>query len=176
MSTTYAVTGDLQTLLNSTDGGSGTASVLTPAQLQQAIVFGSNRVSVYAGNVYDSSTPQAVPPDIFNDLTLDIAAFFATTTYMKSKVIGPTHPVWLRYQDAMKILNDVRNGVLHLDVVPPGGPGRDSGTVINRIPRVLTSDSSNTRFDPLTGTQEADLSGPSGANWTDFGSGYIYSG
>jgi hypothetical protein len=174
MTTTYADPSELSTLLAGTDGGTGTPAQLSPAQLQQAITFGSNRVSLYAGAVFDSSTPQAIPPDSFHDLTLDIAAFFAWTTYMKSKALTPQHPVMLRYLDAMNILNAVRDGKLRLDVVPPGGAGDSGGTIINRIPRIFSPDDSNTRYDPVTGYLEPQGGPMSGANWSDFGSGFIY--
>ena len=75
MTTLYASLSDLRLTMDGTDSGTGTAAQLTDAQLTLALTAASNRVSVYAGNVYDSSSPQAVPPDIFHDLTLDLAAF-----------------------------------------------------------------------------------------------------
>jgi phage gp36-like protein len=156
VTTLYADVADLQSVLDGTDAGTGTAAQLTAEQLTLALTAASNRVSVFAGNVFDSSTPEAIPPDIFHDLTLDIAAYFATATYMKSKAIPPTHPVALRYTDAMAILNDVRDGKLRLDVVPPGGVGLEEGLIVNRIPRVFTHEDSNTRLNPVTGALEAD--------------------
>lgn len=156
MTTLYATVSDLQQAMDGTDSGTGTASQLTTAQLTLALTAASTRVSAYAGNEYDSSTPEAVPPDIFHDLCLDLAVFWATTTYMKHKVISPTHPVWLRYSEAMKVLNQVRTGELRLDVVPPGGVGQETGLVINRLPNIFTGRDSNTRYNPGTGGIEAD--------------------
>jgi phage gp36-like protein len=179
VATLYADTSDLQTVLDGTDSGTGTAAQLTPAQLTLALTAASNRISVFTGQVFDSSTPDAVPPAIFHDLCLDLAAFFATTTYMKSKTIAATHPVYLRYTDAMNILKDVRDGTLRLDVAPPGGGDTmGEGAVINRIPRVFTGDDSNTRFDPITGALEADSPFWT-PNWNDLadgGGGPVYQG
>lgn len=174
MTTLYADVSDLREVLSGTDSGTGTGAALTDAQLTLALTAASSRISVYAGNVFDSSTPEAVPPDIFHDLALDLAAFWAATTYMKNKVISPTHPVWLRYSEAMKVLQDVRDGKIRLDPVPPGGIGLEGGTVINRLPRVFTGSDSNTRRDPATGAIEADA--PAGMwtpNWLgDWGDTY----
>ena len=53
--TLYASTADLRSVLAGTDGGTGTAGQLDEQQLSLALYAASNRVSVYAGNVYDSS-------------------------------------------------------------------------------------------------------------------------
>jgi phage gp36-like protein len=153
----YASLADLKLVMDSTDTGTGTAAQLSDAQLTLALQAASNRVSVYAGNVYDSSTPQSVPPDIFHDLTLDLAAFWATVTYLKNKEMPQNHPVLLRYKDAQGVLNAVRDGKLRLDVTAPGGVGQETGVVINRIPRIFTGDDSNTTINPMTGSLQADV-------------------
>jgi hypothetical protein len=71
---------DLQSLkeaLKGADAGTGTAVNLTDDQLTTALTAASNRVSVYAGGVYDSSTVATTPPAIFADLTIDLAVYFA---------------------------------------------------------------------------------------------------
>ena len=78
--TLYASVADLRNVMDATDSGTGTAAQLTDTQLTLALYAGSNRVSVYAGNLYDSSVPEAVPPGILHDLTLDVACFWATKT------------------------------------------------------------------------------------------------
>ena len=59
--TLYATVADLRNVMSGTDSGSGTAAALTDAQLDLALYAASNRVSVYAGNVYDSSVPPRRP-------------------------------------------------------------------------------------------------------------------
>jgi phage gp36-like protein len=157
LTTLYADTADLQAVLDGTDSGTGTAAQLTDNQLTLALTAASNRVSVYVGQVYDSSTPEAVPPDILHDITLDLAAFFATTSYYKNKTIASTHPVWLRYQSAMQILNDVRDGKVRLDIFPADDTDSEQPPqVTNRIPRIFNHEDSNTRLNPVTGGLEAD--------------------
>ena len=51
------------------------------------------------GNVYDSSVPQAVPPAILHDLTLDLAPFWAAKTYLKGKAIPADHPAYIAYTE-----------------------------------------------------------------------------
>src|ERR1035441_5006907 len=107
-----------------TDSGTGTADQLTDPQLTLALYAASNRVSVYAGNLYDSSVPEAVPPGILHDLTLDLACFWAAKTYLKWKTVEPTSPTFIAYQNAMSILADVRAGkVQHCLAHGLGGDG-----------------------------------------------------
>lgn len=154
--TLYASVADLRSVMSGTDSGTGTAAQLTDEQLTLALYAASNRISVYAGSVYDGSTPQANPPAILHDLALDLARFWATVTYLKYKAVETTSPTYIAYQNAMQILADVRNGTLVLDPAPAPGIGAEVGTVINRIPRTFTGWDSNTRIDPLTGTLAAD--------------------
>jgi hypothetical protein len=154
--TLYASVTDLKNSVGGTDSGTGTPATLSDAQLTLALYRASNTVSVYAGNVFDGSTPQATPPAILHDLTLDLATFWAWKTYLKGKAIPADHPAFIAFQNAMGMLNDVRDGKITLSVAPAPGIGEDVGTVINRIPAVFTGRDSNTRLDPITGTLEAD--------------------
>jgi hypothetical protein len=176
--TLYADITDLRSVLESTDGGVGTPAELTDSQLTLALSAASNRISVYFGSVMDSSVPQAVPPDIFHDLAIDLAAFFAWRTYLKGKAMPNDHPVYLAYQNAQQMLTDARDGTLRLDPAPAGGINSETGTVINRIPPIFTGDDSNTRVNPVTGVLEADV--PFG-QWTPRGTdinggGTVYQG
>lgn len=154
--TLYATVAQLQEVLQGADSGTGTAARLTSAQLTLALTAASNRVSVYAGGVYDSSTVAATPPPIFQDLTLDLAAYFATTTYLKNKTLSQDHPVRTRYDSAMSLLQDARDGKVRLDVETAGQIASETGYVINRVPIIFSMDDSNTRINPLNGTLEAD--------------------
>ena len=177
--TLYASVADLRNVMAGTDSGTGTADQLTDAQLTLALYAASNRVSVYAGNLYDSSGSDAVPPGILHDLALDLACFWATKTYLKSKSIETTHPVYIAYKDAMGILEDVRDGKILLDPAPAPGIGSETGAIINRIPPVFTGSDSNTRLNPRTGYLEADVPlgswAPMGQDWLDEG-GTVYQG
>lgn len=178
--TLYASVDDLRTVLAGTDSGTGTAAKLTDTQLTLALYAASNRVSVYAGNVYDSSQAAAVPPPIFHDLALDLAAFWAYRTYLKSKAIGPTHPVYLAYQSAMSLLEEVRAGKIRLDPAVAPGIGSQTGKVINRIPGIFTHRDSNTELDRFTGTLEAavplgQMSPSLVGDWDEWG-GAVYQG
>lgn len=151
----YATVADLQQVLSSTDSA-GTAAQLSTAQLTLALTAASTRVSTYTGTVWDSSTPQAVPPDLVHDLCLDLASWWAATYYAKNKELGPQHPIVQRYTEAMKVLQDIRDGKIRPDVQPPGSPGQETGHVINNLPNIFTGDDSNTFLDPASGTIEAD--------------------
>lgn len=154
--------------MSGADGGEGTPVKLSDAQLTLALYAASNRVSVYAGNVYDSSGPGADPPAILHDLTLDLAVFWAFKTYLKMKAMEATHPVYIAYKDAMSILSDVRDGKILLDPVTAPGIGSETGIIINQIPPVFTGADSNTRIG-ASGVLEADVPpgmwAPMGAGW-----------
>jgi phage gp36-like protein len=146
MTVLYATIADLREVLSGTDSGIGTPAQLSDLQLTQALTSASSRVSVYAGSVYDSSSPQAVPPDIFHDLTLDLAAFWAWKNYLKGKVIPSTHPAFIAYTNAQKMLDSVRAGEIRLDpAVAGGGTGAEMAHVVNRIPPIFNGNDSNTR-------------------------------
>jgi phage gp36-like protein len=141
----YATISDLRLVLDSTDAGTGTAAQLTDAQLDLALRAATDRVSVYAGTAYDPASA----PGLVADLTLDLAAWYATTYYLKQKDMPATHPVMLRYTEAVKILDAVRKGEITLDVSVSAAA---SARVINRIPNIFTGEDSNTAVDPGTGT------------------------
>jgi len=174
--TLYATVADLRNVLSGTDSGTGTAAALTDAQLTLALYAASNRVSVYAGNIYDSSGPQAEPPGILHDLTLDLAAFWADATYLKHKSVDPTSPIFIKYTNAMQMLKDVRDGRILLDPAVAPGIGSETGTIINRIPPVFTGGDSATRTSPTTGYLQADTPpdqwAPIGDGWNAGGDWY----
>ena len=173
----YATVADLREVLDATDAGTGTAAQLTDQQLTMALFDASSELSVFAGAVYDSSSAPYDPPPMFHNLTLSLAAFYATVNYLKHKELAPTHPVYLRYQRAVTILDDVRDGKLQLDAGIAGDIGQETGTVINRIPPVFTGEDSNTRLNPYTGTLESDVPfGQWAPRGDDFLGGQVYQG
>ena len=177
--TLYASVADLRNVMSGTDSGTGTAAQLTDAQLELALYAASNRVSVYAGNVYDGSTPQATAPAILHDLTLDLACFWAAKTYMKSKEVTPQSPIFIAYTNAMSLLQDVRAGKILLDPATAPGIGSEVGVIVNRMPPIFTGADSNTRISPVTGTLESDTPlgqwTPRGTDWSGSG-GALYQG
>lgn len=173
MATLYATVADLQNVLSGTDSGTGTPAQLTPAQLTLALTAASTRVSVYFGTIMDSSNPQAIPPDIFQSLTLDLASFYAWRTYLKGKAIPNDHPAFVAYKDAVQMLNDVRDGKLRLDPAAAGGVNQETGVVINRIPNIFSGNNSNTRLDMMSGFLEPDT--PVG-QWSPSGQGLLDGG
>lgn len=157
MTTLYSTVDNLRSVLSGTDGGVGTPAQLSDQQLTLALAAASTRISVAFGSVMDSSVPQAVPPDIFEPLTLDVAALFAWRTYLKGKELPNTHPAWLAYQDANNMLKEARAGTIRLDPAAAGGINEETGTVINRIPNIFNGNDSNTRLDRFSGYLESDV-------------------
>lgn len=176
----YAPVSDLREWLAGTDGGAGTAAKLTDPQLTLALQAATNRVSIYIGYVYDSSTPQAVPPPALHDLTLDLAAFWANKNLLKQKEMGPNHPILIAYKEAMSVLQGARDGKIRLDPATPGSSGIETGVVINRLPNIFTDADSGTRVNSIqtqleTDTSTPDTWAPSWSDLTDFG-GATYQG
>lgn len=174
----YASIDDLKDMLSGTDSGVGTPAQLNDDQLMLCLYGASNRVSVYSGAYYDGSSPEADPPPILHDITLDLAAFSAWRIYLKGKVMPTDHPVFIAYQAATTMLNDVRQNKVTFEVGVAGtglGPG-EGAKVIQRIPPIFTGADSNTRIG-LDGVLEDDvpagLWSPRGMGWTG---GAIYQG
>lgn len=174
----YASIDDLRLWLDGTDSGTGTPSQLSDDQLSLALYSASNRVSIYAGGIYDGSSDAADPPPVFHDLTLDLAAFFAWRTYLKGKTMASDHPVFVAYTNATTMLNDVRENKIDLDVSVAGSGGvgpSEQSRVINRIPPIFTGADSNTRIG-LDGVLEDDIPvgqySPRGESWWGAGQGY----
>jgi hypothetical protein len=147
----YATISDLRLVLDSTDAGTGTAAQLSDSQLTLAIEAASSRVSIYTGTVWDSSTPALVPPDPLKDIALDLASWWATSYYSKSKDMGPSHPVVLRYTEAMKVLEAIRKGEITVSALA----GAMGARIINPVPRIFTGADSNT-YVGSDGTLQAD--------------------
>lgn len=173
MTVLYAQVADLVQVLEGTDGGTGTPARLTEAQLTYALNAASSRVSVYFGTIMDSSNPQAIPPDIFQSITLDLACFYAWRMYLKGKAIPNDHPAFIAYKDAVQLLNDVRDGKIRLDPADAGGVNQETGVVINRIPNIFNGNNSNTRLDIMSGFLEPDT--PVG-QWSPSGQGLLDGG
>lgn len=169
----YAPVTDLRNVLSGTDSGVGTPAQLTDAQLTLALQNATNRISVYFGSIQDGTNPGAVAPPIFHDICLDLASFWAWKTYLKGKAIPSEHPAFIAYQNAMSLLNDVRDGKLRLDPADSGGVNSEGGLVINRIPPIFNGNDSNTRVDPVTGWLTADT--PTGF-YTNRGTDILASG
>jgi Protein of unknown function (DUF1320) len=167
--TIYATVPDLRLVLDGTDAGTGMAAQLSDNQLTLALTAASTRITTYTGTDWNSSTPQATPPDLLHDLCLDMAAWWATTYYMKNKDLGNQHPVVLRYMEAKQVLADLRDGKIRPDVKAPGDPGAEAGNVINLIPNIFSPADSNTRFDPATNGLLADTPPDisTGSRWDD---------
>lgn len=181
----YCSVADLQQELEGTDGGIGTAAQLNNFQLNQAITSASNIVSAYAGNVFDvNQNANYTPPVLLHDLTLDLATWYAWTKYLKAKNMSGQHPIVLRYNHAMKVLGDVRDGKVRIDPDVPGSPGGETGHIRNPLlpagaTQIFSMNDSNTRlsaFGDLEADTPADLYTPRLTDDWDVAAGSTYQG
>lgn len=148
MPTYYITPADVRDNVAGTDLGAGTCAQLDNPELAAAIGRASARVSAWTGSSYD---PDAVPDLIF-DLTVQLATYYATLTYRKSRDLAPTDPVYLGYQDAMATLKGISSGSITVVPVPPdpGGtpPQPSAPRVINTIPRAFGPEDAGVEFGP----------------------------
>jgi len=142
----YASISQLKLVLDSTDAGQGTAAQLSDEQLTLALEAASERVELFVGMSWSDPT-QA--PGFLTGITLDLAAWWATTYYLKQKDMPATNPVVLRYTEAVKVLESIRKGELNIaieDVSTAGGTGTAvaGARVINRLPAIFTDADTDT--------------------------------
>lgn len=156
----YASVTELRDILSGTDA-TGTAAMLSPSQLTQALTSASNTVSAYVGTVFDvTQNADFVPPVMLHDLALDLATWWASVTYLKFKEMGPNSPIVLKYTHAMKLLEDIRDGRVRVDPDVPGSPGGETGHVVNPLlpngaTNVFSFENSNTSVNLASGYLEA---------------------
>jgi hypothetical protein len=145
----YCTPADIRDNVSGTDAGTGTCAALTDGQLYAAIDRASAKVSAWTGADYDL----AAVPDLISDLTVQMATFYATLTYRKSRDLSAMDPVYLQYVDAMATLTAISKGQIQVVPTPPAEP---PGTpppavaprVINTVPRTFSGEDSNTEYSP----------------------------
>lgn len=147
MTVYYCTPDDIRENVGGTDSGTGTCAKLTDEQLTDAIGRASSKVSAYAGTTFepDASNPAIVVPDLIAAITLAIATFYATLTYRKGKDLSAFDPVYLGYQDALRMLADIASGTIQVTPPDPGEPDATPARVINTLPSVFTYEDSGTR-------------------------------
>lgn len=164
MPTYYCTPADIRNNVAGTDEGTGTCAAMPDLELNAAISKASTRVNSYTGTAYD---PSAVP-DLISDLTVQLATYYATLTYRKSRDLAPTDPVALSYADAMATLKGISSG--NITVVPaapdPGGPPPQPSAprVINTVPGIFTDEDAGVQR-TLGGRIEAQRARGAGWGW-----------
>lgn len=169
MPTYYCTPADIRSNVAGTDEGTGTCAAMPDLELNAAISKASTRVGSYTGTAYD---PGAVP-DLIADLTVQLATYYATLTYRKSRDLAATDPVYLQYVDAMATLRAISSGSITVVPVPPapgGTPPQPSvPRVINTVPGVFTDEDAGVQR-TLGGRIEAQRA--RGAGWGRGGYGW----
>lgn len=112
-----------------------TLASLSDDQLQEAINDAGSQVDSALGFTFPTPFSAPVPRQIAL-LTRDIAVYLADWTYRQFKDYAPGNPIVLRYQRAIKLLEELRAGHAKLiDWPPPGDvidqPAPEGGTVLN---------------------------------------------
>ena len=105
---------------------SNTAADLDDEALEDSANEASAIVDSYIDGPYDT-TIETIPP-VVSFWTRDIAAYYATLVWRRSKAPVPNDPVILRYDNAMKMLEGVAAGTI--TIIGPEGL-EDQPTVVN---------------------------------------------
>jgi phage gp36-like protein len=104
----------------------GSASGLTDEQLLPAIEDARSEIDARLAVRYptpfdDPRYPSEIPvPPVVARMNRDMAAYFATLTFLRGAPLEPTAPVALRYAAAQNLLQGIAKGTITLDL--PGGP------------------------------------------------------
>lgn len=161
MTVSYCLPSDIRANVAGTDAGTGTCAQLEDAQLSAAIAQASAKVSAYAGTAWfvDAADPVIVVPDLVKTITIQLATFYATLTYRKGKDLSQFDPVYLGYQDAVKTLTDIVNGVIEIAPTPPADPSDRPGHVVNKLPAIFSFEDSGTLPDGRGGIMAAGAPG-----------------
>jgi phage gp36-like protein len=159
----YCLPQDIRDNVGGTDNGTGTCAQLTDEQLTEAIGRASSKVSAYAGTTFepDASQPVVTVPALIVTLTVQIATYYATLTYRKSKDLAAFDPVYLGFLDASQMLKDIASGLIQVAPPDPGEPSPDAvpAKVINTTPRAFTYEDSGTVPDGRGGIMPAGAPG-----------------
>jgi phage gp36-like protein len=138
-----------------------TAADVPDAAIQDAIDEAMAIVDAFVGGPYESTD---FIPGIVLYWTRDIAAYYATLTWRKSKAPSADNPVVTRYQHAIEMLQSIAEGGLD---IPSPADIPDQGTVVNPADALVASQN-GTLFNPadfdLTGRSQ----GPSFDRWPGF--------
>lgn len=155
MAPMYCSIADVKNNVSGTDDGTGTCAQLADGPISAAIAQASNKVSAYAGTVYetDPATPTVTVPDLVVTLTIQLAVYYATLIYRKSKDLTAQDPVALMYADAMRTLMDINSGKISVDPVPPGDPVSTGGHVVQTVPRIFDYSDSGVEYDGRGGIE-----------------------
>jgi len=142
-----------------------TAADMDDPHIEEAINSADERINSYIGERYVTPVvPLPEPPDYPDGLVFlsrDLACYFATLTWRKSKDLTNDDPVARRYVDAMALLTLIARGQASLPIPPNTG---DTGNQGAGAPV-------NPYEGDLFGTRDFDLYPPRGGwdRWARYG-------
>jgi phage gp36-like protein len=122
----YCAPSDVRNALapDGASGGTNTAADLDDPSIIDAINEASSVVDSYVSGPYDTSIGDVIPT-VISFWTRDIAAYYATLTWRKSKDLTPQDPVTLRYQAALAGLEGIAAGTVSIPMPQDVGEQAD---------------------------------------------------
>ena len=142
----YSTVKDVKDALAPTAQQNGTAATLSDTQIADAINEADAVINTYLGSIYTIPLlpvdPPTDPPASYGQEPVrywsrDIAAFLATLTFKRNQDVPADDPVRLRFNLAMKMLDDIKNGKTTLPFPPAGGNDGAGAFVFNTIPHMF---------------------------------------
>lgn len=105
------------------------AASLSDSDIQDKIDEADALIDGYLNARYELPITADVPP-VLSMISRDLAAYYATATYLGSVLIQPTHPVQLKATTAMATLEKIRAGEIMLPLPGAGSDQRNDNPVV----------------------------------------------
>jgi phage gp36-like protein len=157
MATPYTTKEAVRELLARDSVSAGTAASLTDSTLLDVIASASALIDSKLGSVYTVPFIQVPPPAMVVRIANAVAAYEADLIFREVRdYSSDLNPVYLRYRDALALLDQLQKGLATLpDYIPPvpdpGSPDPVGGSVVGV-------------FNPCPSPLPAPQSGPSWSN------------
>lgn len=114
----YATAADVRTVLaRDTFDFEGNAAGLLDSTIESQVVAAQNEIDARLAGRYQ--VPFTTAPAVVASITIDVAAYLCNLIYRESKDLTQEDPMVLRYQRAIRLLDDLSTGKADL----PGGDG-----------------------------------------------------
>jgi phage gp36-like protein len=118
----YATAADVRTVLaRDTFDFEGNAAGLLDSTIESQVVAAQNEIDARLAGRYQ--VPFTTAPAVVASITIDVAAYLCNLIYRESKDLTQEDPMVLRYQRAIRLLDDLSTGKADL----PGGDGSPGG-------------------------------------------------
>ena len=129
----YSTLASVRTALTSGGVMDGTSAASLPdADIQDKIDEADALIDGYLTARYSLPIAGEIPP-IVRMISRDLAALYATITYLGSIPLQPTHPVQIKGTSAMATLDKIRTGDIMLPLPGAGSEQRNDNPAVENL-------------------------------------------